>query len=82
MRSVMRSKWDEFLAGGKESYFVLCCRDRQEAFAIPYSWVKEHKKDLNMTVTGDGAYWHFAVATTEGGQLAVNVSKIGMKAPL
>jgi len=42
--------WEEFLAEGKESYFILSCMDREEAYAIPYSWLRENKKNLNMTI--------------------------------
>jgi hypothetical protein len=74
-------KWDEFLAEGKESYFILSCMDRGEAYAVPYSWILENKKHLNMTEKGDKSYWHIPLTTHEG-KLAINTSKIGAKTPL
>jgi hypothetical protein len=74
--------WDEFLAESKESYFILSCMDRDEAYAVPYSWLRENKKNLNMTSRGEKSYWHVALTTVEGGKLAINVSKISGKAAL
>jgi hypothetical protein len=75
-------KWDDFLAEGQESFFVLSCMDRDEAFAIPFSWVQKNKKNLNMTERGERSYWHVPVTTVDHGGLAVNMSKIGTKAAL
>lgn len=72
-------KWDEFLAEGDEGYFILSCMDRNDAFAVPYSWLKANKKNLNMTDRGDRSYWHIAITTLDGGELAINMSKIGVK---
>src|SRR5260370_30975310 len=33
-------KWDDFLSEGKNGYFIISCMDRDEAFAVPYSWMK------------------------------------------
>jgi hypothetical protein len=74
--------WDGFLAEGKQSYFILSCMDRDEAYAVPYSWLLENKKNLNMTEKGEKSYWHIALTTVDGGKLAINISKIGEKAPL
>jgi hypothetical protein len=74
--------WDDFLAEGEEAYFVLACMDRQEAYAVPYAWLRENKQNLNKTDRGDRSYWHVALTTTERNELAINISKIGDKAPL
>ncbi len=74
--------WEEFLAEGKESYFILSCMDREEAYAIPYSWLRENKKNLNMTDRGERSYWHVPLTTMEGNRLAINTSKIGSKTSL
>jgi hypothetical protein len=71
--------WDAFLAEGKEGFFILSCMDRNEAFAIPYSWIEQNKKNLNMTDRGDRSYWHVPVTTVESGKLAINMSKIQEK---
>lgn len=75
-------KWDEFLAEGKESYFIISCMDRDEAFAVPYSWIENNKKNMNMTDRGDRSCWHVPVTTLETGKLAINTSKVGIKAAL
>ena len=77
-----RPKWDGFLAEGKESYFVLACMDREEAYAVPYSWMVENKKNLSMTDKGERSYWHVALTMLEGDALAINVSRVGTKTPL
>lgn len=75
-------KWDEFLADGKDSFFIISCMDREEAFAVPYSWLRENKNNLNMTDRGDRSYWHVPITTLENGGLAINVSKVGSKTSL
>lgn len=75
-------KWDEFLADGNEAYFIISCMDREEAFAVPFSWLQANKANLNKTETGDKSYWHVAITTLDDGGLAINCSKIGLKTPL
>jgi hypothetical protein len=75
-------KWDAFLAEAEEGFFVLSCMDRNEAFAVPYSWLVANKRNLNMTENGDRSYWHIPVTTLDNGSLAINTSKIGSKTPL
>jgi len=75
-------KWDAFLAEAKHGFFVLSCMDRDEAFAVPYSWLAANKKNLNMTENGDRSYWHIPVTTLDNGNLAINTSKIGTKTSL
>jgi len=75
-------KWDEFLAEGKDSYFVISCMDRDEAFAVPYSWVEKNKKNLNVTDRGERSYWHVPITTLENGNLAINASRVGAKTAL
>jgi hypothetical protein len=74
--------WNEFLAEGKESYFIISCMDRDEAFSVPYSWIEKNKTNLNMTNRGDRSYWHVPITTLEGGGLAINTSKVGGKTAL
>jgi hypothetical protein len=75
-------KQDEFLAEGKESYFIISCMDRDEAFALPYSWLQENKKNLNVAEKGDKSYWQVLLMTLDGGKLAINMSKVGSIAAL
>jgi hypothetical protein len=74
-------KWDEFLSEGQDAYYVISCMDRDEAFAVPYSWMQENKNNLSVTDSGERLYWHVPV-TFDGGKLAINISKTGAKTPL
>jgi hypothetical protein len=56
--------------------------DRDEAFAVPYSWIVSNKKNLNMTDKGERSYWHVALTSLGSDALALNVSKIGAKTAL
>lgn len=62
-------KWDEFLGESAGSFMILSCMDRQEAYAIPYSWLVENKKHLNTTDRGEKSYWHIALTTLSDGDL-------------
>lgn len=75
-------KWDDFLSEAADGFLILSCMDRDDAFAIPYSWLAANKKNLNMTENGERSYWHIAMTTLGGGDLAINVSKIGDKVAL
>jgi hypothetical protein len=75
-------KWDEFLAEGKESYFIISCMDRDDAFAVPYAWIEKNKTNLNVTDRGERSYWHVPITTVDSGKLAINTSKIGSKTAL
>jgi hypothetical protein len=44
-------QWDEFLADGTESFFVLGCMDLEFAFAIPLDVLRSHLPALNTTTT-------------------------------
>lgn len=74
--------WDRFLTEGREGYFVLSCMDRDEAYAVPYSVIDQHKKNLNVTDRGDKSYWHVALTTLDDGGLAINLSRVGSKLSL
>lgn len=75
-------KWDEFLGDGKEGFFIISCMDRDEAFAVPYSWLRENKENLNVTDRGDRSYWHVPITMLENGGLAINLSRVGSKTSL
>jgi len=74
--------WRDFLADGQDSYFILSCMDRDEAFAIPFEWLLNNRENLNRTERGDKSYWHVPITTISGGALAINASRIGTKTPL
>jgi hypothetical protein len=73
--------WTEFLEGGKDAYFILGCMDRNDAFAIPFSKVKEQIPSLNRTEKDDRSYWHVAL-NLEAGVLKWNISQAGQKLDL
>lgn len=50
--------WLEFLRGGKESFFLLGCMDREEAYAIPLRLLEDQLVNLNQTIAGEKYYWH------------------------
>ncbi len=56
--------------------------DRNDAFAIPYSWFEKNKTNLSMTDSGERTCWHVPLTTLANGGLAINVSKVGAKADL
>lgn len=75
--------WDEFLQGGRQSYFLLACMDRDEVYAIPLEVVRANLQNLNTTVRPDGrSYWHIALSLGEDGKVVWNLSRVGKKIPL
>ena len=65
-------KWDQFLSEGcKESFFILSCMDRDDAFAIPYSWLLKNKENLSKSDEGDRSYWHVPIVRFDGDRLAI-----------
>ena len=74
--------WDTFLENGQEAYFLLACMDRFEAFALPFSWMKQNRSLLNKTERAEKSYWHLPVTTMQDKTLAINLSKIGKKVSL
>jgi hypothetical protein len=75
-------KWHQFLEGGNDSYFILCCMDSPTGFAIPFSWMTEQKSNLNVTDRVNAFYWHIVLTRQQGGALALNMPKKGTSLPL
>jgi hypothetical protein len=72
-------KWDEFLQEG-EGYLIFACMDLDSAFAVPQRWFAENAYNLNATERdGNRRYWHIPLTTVDGGDLAINLTKIGQK---
>jgi hypothetical protein len=57
----LHPRWLTFLEEAKESFFVLGCMDRNEAYAIPLDDLKKLLPDLNQTVKSEKSYWHVAL---------------------
>jgi hypothetical protein len=74
--------WDEFLAGGADSYFILACLDTNVGFAIPFRWMTENKKKLSMTDRVEESFWQVPLTTLGDGTLAVLLSRAESTAPL
>lgn len=75
--------WDQFLAEGEESYFVLACMDRQHAFAIPHDEVRRNLPDCSQTFRESGkSYWHIALGVFNGDSLVWDITKVQRKIDL
>lgn len=73
----LHPKWLEFLRSHEESYFVLACLDRDEAFFLPLDLIEEVLDDLNVTSNEKGHYWHVALYLDQSGHVKWNLSKAG-----
>jgi hypothetical protein len=52
-------EWKRFLEDARESYFILGCLDRSEAFVLPLVWINSKLPSLNTTDRPDGKrFWH------------------------
>jgi hypothetical protein len=56
--------------------------DREDAYALPFKWISDNKKNCSIMQKGEGSYWHIALTQLANGGLALNFSTIGTKAPL
>ena len=75
--------WNAFLQDGTESYFLLACMDRDEAYAIPLKVVHENLDNLHTTVRPDGrSYYHIKLSLNQEGMLEWNMAKAAKKLPL
>lgn len=74
----LHPEWLEFMRSAPSGFFILGCMDRDEAYALPLTFVENHLAHLNRTVKDDRHYWHVAL-TTDDGHLALNISRIGQK---
>lgn len=70
--------WLQFLREGKESYFVLGCMDRDEAFAIPLADMESRLDDLNKSEDGEKCFWHVQTRV-ENSEILWNLSKVSKK---
>jgi hypothetical protein len=75
-------KWYEFLREGTDSYLVLACMDRHEAFALSRSALDRYKDDFGLTERPDGArYWHIELYEVRG-ELALQLHRVGTRVPI
>lgn len=68
-------KWDEFLKGGSENFFVLGCMDLSKAFAIPRNSIYSILDYLHMSENEKIRYWHIHVTEREEGNFELVIPK-------
>lgn len=66
--------WDTFLAGAPESFLVLGCIGRNDAFAIPRTWIHSRLGSLNTTERENGKYWHILLHPDGHGGLVLRLT--------
>jgi hypothetical protein len=72
-------KWDQFLQASAKGYMIFGCVDKDEAYAVPLSKMREFLPSLNQTIRPDGAmYWHVKLSETDSG-MVMFASKTGEK---
>jgi hypothetical protein len=76
-------RWDEFLAEGKQSHFILGCMDRDVAYALPLDFMRSLVVDLDMTDRGNNdRYWHVHLTELPNGEVAILRPKVKSSLPL
>lgn len=69
-------RWDEFLGNRENSYLVLGCIDRSEAFAIPTNKLHPLLNDLYTNTNTEGVYyWHIQLTENNEGDTALILPK-------
>ena len=61
--------WQKFLEDGANSYFVLGCMGRDDAFAIPLNELLPHLRFLNVTQNEKEMYWHIHLEEDDAGNM-------------
>jgi hypothetical protein len=68
--------WDEFLGEGAQSFVILGCMDRKEAFALPLVTIRSCLDGLNTSERDDGEqYWHLHLSESSGGEISLILPK-------
>jgi hypothetical protein len=65
-------KWDDFLKEG-QGFLILCCLDRDDAFAIPRSWFQDNKQNLQVAEKANGIKWLIWITALADGSLAIDL---------
>lgn len=69
-------QWDEFLADGQDSFFILGCMDLPFGFCLPWKTLHASLDALNTTTTDKGhTYWHIHLTEAAGGKFAMLLPK-------
>jgi hypothetical protein len=73
--------WLQFLKEGKESYFILGCMDRDDAYALPIMEMESRLDEMNKTEDDQKMFWHVQTRT-ENSDVVWNLSKVGARLSL
>jgi hypothetical protein len=75
-------KWYDFLREGSDSYLILACMDRDEAFAIPQPALDRYKDDFATTQRRNADhYWHIELFDMTG-ELTLQLHRAGTRVPI
>jgi hypothetical protein len=75
-------KWLEFLSESADSYLILACMDRNEAFALSRSILDTYKDDFGVSERPNGTrYWHIELYESHG-ELALQLHRTGARVPI
>jgi hypothetical protein len=66
-------QWDLFLSEADTGLLVLGCIGRDEAFAIPHSWIHAKLGDLYVTERENTKYWHLVLEPDTRGRLLLRL---------
>ncbi len=72
-------EWDKFLGEGNMGFYVLGCVGKDEAYAIPYSWIHSKLDTLYTTVRGEKMYWHIHLDEDSQGEMLFRLFKADQK---
>ncbi|NNF24049.1 MAG: hypothetical protein HKN63_04500 [Rhodobacteraceae bacterium] len=68
-------KWQSFLGDADNSFLVLGCIGRDDAFAIPLDHLVENLEYLNTTGEGEKIYWHIHLNEMRNGDIYLVIPK-------
>ncbi len=68
-------KWDDFLRGAANAYFILGCLDLEEAFAIPRLTIDQNLPYLHVSQDSGRKYWHIHIGKTKNGNYELVVPR-------
>ena len=72
-------EWDKFLGEGNSGFYVLGCVGKDEAYAIPYSWIHSKLDSLYTTVREEKMYWHIHLGEDSQGEMLFRLFKADQK---
>jgi hypothetical protein len=70
-------QWDTFLGEAKTGLLVLGCIGRDDAYAIPHSWIRGKQSALYVTERSGTKYWHLVLQPDTKGRLLLRLRNGG-----